>query len=873
VEVLVLVSDPARIASSPIVDPRAPGTIAAPSPRRTVGFVEHLATHGGAPALLTGTGAISYRALVDRVATFAAALGPVRRLVLLACSNDVDVIVAYLAALHGGHPVLLAAANQPHHVQALVERYDPDVVIGTDERRWRLDERRSGTRHDLHPELALLLCTSGSTGSSKVVRLSHENLQANAEAIASYLDIGPDDRAVTSLPMSYCYGLSVIHSHLLRGAGIIVTDRSVVDVCFWQQFTEHRGTTLAGVPHTFDLLDRTDFGSMRLPHLRYVTQAGGRMQPDRVKRYADLGRRSGWHFVVMYGQTEATARMAYLPPELTASRPEAIGVPIPGGSFEIDADAGVAEGELVFRGPNVMLGYAESPSDLATGRVIDRLPTGDIARKASDGLYEIVGRKSRFVKLFGLRIDLDQVERSLGDRGHAVLCAGNDEHIVVATTDCGSRDAIEQSVISRFGLATGAVRVLELDTFPRLGSGKPDYASLLELARAQASTEERAHTSRTEAIGGAFAAVFGPGPVDDRSTFVSLGGDSLSYVEVSVRLEEALGYVPPSWHTTSIAELKRLPPQRRALRSMDTTVVLRALAIVLVVGSHVGSFGLRGGAHVLLAVAGYNYARFQLARGGASNHLTRTATNIGRIAVPSVVFIGLVFLFVESHTLANVALVNNYFADGVWRYWYWFVEVLVHVLMVLALLFAVPAVRRAEQRQPYWFATGFLMLGLVLREISMGDPANQVFRTHSVFWLFALGWVAQRAGSRWQRVGVSVAAVLSVPGFFAEPAWDLAVVAGLLVVVWVPTVRVPVGANRVIGVLAAASLSIYLTHWQVHPLLTPHLPPTAVAGLAIVIGVVAWAVLRVVTTWLERGRAALGAGRSRGRAGSPAPVS
>ncbi|MER5836540.1 AMP-binding protein, partial [Streptomyces sp. NPDC002130] len=376
-------------------------------------FARDLAAHGDRTALITPSGEVTYRALAERVAATAERLGRTRRLVLLAGANRADALVVHLAALAGGHPVLLVPGDSTSTIDALTAAYDPDVVARPDEHgAWTLDERRRTSTHTLHPDLALLLSTSGSTGSPKLVRLSHDNLQSNAESIAAYLGIRQSDRAATTLPPHYCYGLSVIHSHLLRGAGLILTERSVADTAFWEEFRAARGTALAGVPYTFDLLDRVGFARMRLPHLRYVTQAGGRLAPERVAAYAELGRRSGWELFVMYGQTEATARMAYLPPALAHERPETIGVPIPGGSFRLRPVDGIASpdtGELVYSGPNVMLGYAETPADLALGRTLEELPTGDIARRAPDGLYEIVGRRSRFIKILGLRLDPHRV--------------------------------------------------------------------------------------------------------------------------------------------------------------------------------------------------------------------------------------------------------------------------------------------------------------------------------------------------------------------------------------------------------------------------------------------------------------------------------
>src|SRR6476619_4365758 len=276
-----------------------------------------------------------------------------------------------VAARAAGHVGLPVAAGRDH--TAILQTYEPDVVIDAN----GIQHRDQRGRHRLHPDLALLLSTSGSTGSPKLVRLSHRNLATNTAAIAEYLDIRETDRAATTLPMSYCYGLSVIHSHLLRGAGLILTDRSVVDDEFWDSFRCHRGTTFPGVPHTFDLLDRIGFDGSSVPDLRYVTQAGGRLAPDQVRRFAALGSRHGWDLFVMYGATEATARMAYLPTELAFDNPHCIGVPIPGGEFRIEptGDGRDGVGELVYRGPNVMMGYASTPHDLALGHRVDELHT------------------------------------------------------------------------------------------------------------------------------------------------------------------------------------------------------------------------------------------------------------------------------------------------------------------------------------------------------------------------------------------------------------------------------------------------------------------------------------------------------------------
>ena len=331
---------------------------------------------------------------------------------LLEGRTDVDGVVAYLGALAADQVVLLAGDSA---LDGLAAAYDPDVVVGARGRR----DVRPETAHELHPDLTLLLSTSGSTGSPKLVRLSAESLLANAASIVEALGIRATDVAATTLPLHYCYGLSVLHSHLLAGASLVLTERSVVDEEFWSDVAAYSVTTFPGVPHTYDLLDRSAFADRDVPSLRYLTQAGGRMAPERVQELVALGRRKGFDLVVMYGQTEATARMAVLPPDLAEVAPGAIGRPVPGGRLSLrpvpEAPEGI--GELVYEGPNVMLGYAEAPADLALGRTTHELATGDLGRLRPDGLWEVVGRRGRVAKVLGLRLDLDRVERLLAARG------------------------------------------------------------------------------------------------------------------------------------------------------------------------------------------------------------------------------------------------------------------------------------------------------------------------------------------------------------------------------------------------------------------------------------------------------------------------
>lgn len=828
----------------------------APRQPATPGFVADLAARGDRVAVIEPGGVeVTYRDLDERVTDAAHAIGAGRRLVLLASRNDLASVVGYLAALRGGHPLLLVPASDERQVAALVAAYDPDVVLSGGQ----VQRRRAGSAHELHPDLAMLLSTSGSTGSPKLVRLSAAGVDANAAAIAEYLGIRDTDRAALSLPLHYCYGLSVLNSNLQRGAAVLLLDCSVTEPRHWDAVRTHGATSLHGVPYTFELLDRVGFAEMvtsgRLPSLRYLTQAGGRMAPADVRRYAALGERAGWELFVMYGQTEATARMAYLPPRLAAAHPAAVGVPIPGGSFELrDCVDGV--GELVYRGPNVMLGYAERPADLALGRTVDALPTGDLARRGPGGLIEITGRSSRIVKPFGLRVDLDRVERLLADEGCIAACGGDDSGLVVAVIPGHDADRVRDGVADLVGLPAGRISVCELAEFPRLASGKIDYSEL----RPPASGPDPRLRCGSRPVLAAFHRVFPLQRLDEGATFVGLGGDSLSYVQMTMELERVLGHTPAGWPMAPIRELEARTPRRRAWTALETPVVLRALAIVLVVGSHVGLFTVLGGAHLLLAVGGWMFARFVLENetDGAPAPSRRILRSLCRMAIPTLLWVcyrAAVDADIEWH---NVLLLNQFLDPSAWGYWY--VEVMIQALLLLAAVFSVPTVRRLHRRFPFGFALGVLAVALAARGFT--DPGNEfsdrLMGIHLVLWLFVLGWVARAASSPGRRIAVAGLVLLLVPGFFADPVRDGIVAGGLLALLVVSHLPVPRSLAAPIGHIAAASLYIYLTHYAVFPALLPVLPPWAVVLGCLAAGILTWS---IVERWAPRWAGRLAAAR------------
>ncbi|GAB1642987.1 AMP-binding protein [Krasilnikovia sp. MM14-A1259] len=811
-----------------------------------------LAAFGERTALVTEDGEITYRKLAERVERAAAELGDRRRLVLVTGTNSVDAVVGYLGALVGGHAVMLTADHDAV-IGSLTDAYDPDVVCRPQHGRWSCVERRTGSVHDLHPDLALLLTTSGSTGSPKLVRLSHDNLRANAQSIADYLDIRPTDRAATSLPLHYCYGLSVLHSHLVRGAGLILTGRSVADLAFWELFRRARGTSLAGVPYTFTLLDRVGFDTMDLPDLRYVTQAGGRMAPDQVRRFAELGRRRGFQLFIMYGQTEATARMAYLPPERALTSPGAIGVPVPGGALRLapvdDAPTGV--GELVYNGLNVMLGYAETPADLSLGRTVGELFTGDLARQNEDGLFEIVGRRNRFAKVFGLRIGLQRVEAGLEAHGVQACCVAIDDALVVAVEGAEDREDLPRLIAARCGLPVRAVRVVPMPELPRQAPGKVDVQAVAAAAAvAVEATEPPADTSTMD-LRALFAEVLDRADVTDDDSFVSLGGDSLSYVEMSVRLEQLLGPLPQDWQDKPIRWLRArtAPVRRRRVRTLDSSVAVRAVAIVLVVISHIGISSFHGSAHLLLVVAGFNFGRFHVTNAPRRLRIRHIAASVARIAIPSSIFLAFVVPNDSRYNWYHVVLLDEAFGPRTGQGGeYWFVETLVYTMLAMLALLSVPLVDRWERRLPFLLPIGLLAVALTTRFHLVEISLVTHFSTPTLlFWYFALGWVVAKARAPWQRVVVTALGIVPICGFFDPSRHNMIILVGFLLLIWLPNLPSLPVLNRLAATLASASLYIYLTHWVVYPHLRIYSP-----WLALVVALVAGVLYHHGVDWTTR---------------------
>lgn len=445
--------------------------------------------------------AISYSQFLTKTESLADVVGE-RCLAMILCKNEVGSILGYVSFLnHNIVPIMVAGDLERGLLNSLIKSYKPDYLWAPDEVKsefsqydnkysdegYSLLKTEYTHEYELYDELALLLTTSGSTGSPKLVRQSYKNINANTNSIVEYLELDKTERPITTLPMNYTYGLSIINTHLYVGASIILTEKTIMQREFWQQFKENEATSFGGVPYIYEMLAKLRFFRMNLPSLRTMTQAGGKLSPELHKQFAEYALQNNKRFVVMYGQTEATARMAYLPYDKALEKYGSMGIPIPGGKFTlIDVNGNeITEpevtGELVYEGDNVTLGYAESGADLCKGdEWHGRNITGDMAKRDADGYYYITGRKKRFLKIFGSRVNLDETERlaKTAFPDFDLACGGVDDKMYVFITNGKAKDIVKKFLSEKLTLNQSAFEIVEIDKVPRNDSGKTLYKEL-----------------------------------------------------------------------------------------------------------------------------------------------------------------------------------------------------------------------------------------------------------------------------------------------------------------------------------------------------------------------------------------------------------
>lgn len=414
---------------------------------------------------------------------------PERSLIFLLAENKIGSLLGYIAALCNRIvPLIISANTEEGLYNHLYDLYQPEYLWMPESKAegkevifsaWEYCLVKTGNPSTpMYEELSLLLPTSGSTGSPKLVRHSYRNIEANADNVRRLFKLDGTEKAMAILPMHYTMGLSVIASHLLAGATLLLSGRSLLDKDFWATLKD--ATSFTGVPYSYEILTKMRFTRMDLPNLKVITQGGGKLTEAMWNTLTQYAQDKGKQFIATYGQSECTARMAYLPPEMAKEKICSIGVAEPGGQLSIVDDngnetfEGEAQGEMVYRGENVTLGYATCREDLLKGDENHGvMHTGDLARRDADGCYFIIGRLKRFLKIYGLRIGLDEVERMIKTKYKTdCYCKGDDEKLVVLVTDTKLQDVLPSFIEEKTHLFHQRIEVLVVKEILRNEAGK-----------------------------------------------------------------------------------------------------------------------------------------------------------------------------------------------------------------------------------------------------------------------------------------------------------------------------------------------------------------------------------------------------------------
>lgn len=431
---------------------------------------------------------VTYGDICDFSQVFAKYLSE-RSLIFLLAENRIGSLLGYTAALSNRIvPLVISANTEEGLYNHLYDLYQPEYLWMPETKAegkeiifsaWEYCLVKTGNLPTpMYEDLSLLLPTSGSTGSPKLVRHSYRNIEANADNVRRLFKLDGTEKAMAILPMHYTMGLSVIASHLLAGATLLLSGRSLLDKGFWSTLKE--ATSFTGVPYSYEILTKMRFTRMDLPNLKVITQGGGKLTEAMWNTLAQYAQEKGKQFIATYGQSECTARMAYLPAEMALDKVCSIGIAEPGGQLSIIDDngnetfEGEAQGEMVYRGENVTLGYATCREDLLKGDENHGIMhTGDLARRDADGCYYIIGRLKRFLKIFGLRIGLDEVERMIkAEYKTDCYCKGNDEKLIVLVIDPKLVDVLPAFIEEKTHLFHQKIEIQVVNEILRNEAGK-----------------------------------------------------------------------------------------------------------------------------------------------------------------------------------------------------------------------------------------------------------------------------------------------------------------------------------------------------------------------------------------------------------------
>ena len=450
-------------------------------------FFEKLDKFSHRNALITETGrAIKYKELLLTINKVEKLIKYKRSRVFLLADNSYEFIFSYYALLRKKSIIfLLNSSLEEDKINRLIKIYKPYFIFDCGGlfkkkiksfieiegiEKLKIFENKTKEKFQSSKKLAQLISTSGSTGSPKFVKQTFENIEINTADIVNALHLKKDDKTITTMNPSYTYGLSKINTHIYTGGTIILNKKTVFDKDFWNKVNDFKVTNFGGVPFFFEMLKKLNFHNFHLKNLKHITQAGGKLNLELLKYFEEKRKKLKIKFYVMYGQTEASPRMSYFDLTKYPKKIESIGKPLINTKFKI------YKNELIFMGDNVSLGYAKNLKDLKKGdENKGRIKTGDLGFKDNENFYFLTGRKKRISKLFGLRINLDDIENTLKKNNLNVKAIINDNKIKIKSSNLDEHDKIKSIIFHKFKINKNYIEVINNINLEK----KPNFKNLI----------------------------------------------------------------------------------------------------------------------------------------------------------------------------------------------------------------------------------------------------------------------------------------------------------------------------------------------------------------------------------------------------------
>lgn len=730
-------------------------------------------------------------------------------------------------------------------------------------------------------DLVGILYTSGSTGESKGVMLSHRNFVARAKCVSEYLDLNADDRILHLPHYSFGFGLDQLFNGFYAGAcGVLhnyVTPQALMKVLL-----EQRITGIAGVPTAMAALTALDWPLEIREHLRYIAIAGGRMPEGATRALRCLAPEAG--IFLMYGQTE-TLRSTFLAPGEVDRHPNSIGRAISVAKIHVvRADGTLCDpdepGELVQTGDTVALGYWNDPQ--RTAQIFRPAPaasapgtepaiavwSGDIVTYDEDGRLYYVGRQDDLIKTSGYRVSPSEIEDVLHASGlveaAAVVGVKHSEldQVVVAFVTTRGQEKLDRDGLFAYcrQQLPGYMlpyQIVHRDALPLNANSKIDrrrlvseygeqvHDTVLERPRAQlekpsaekADLMSRAleflgvRRRRSASVGEIFASAFNLRSVDDQKSFSSLGGDSLSYVDVSIALEDFIGHLPENWENMSIQELEQIPRSNSASTTIAPDVLLRAITILGVVAVHNRYSNLTGAPSLLFVLSGWSFARFAWTGDPAQVRQSIFGTMM-KVVIPTMLLMLMFFLGDGIIHWSTLFFYDNLVSAASPLFWEgsWFVQVLFQILLFMGILACIPGVAPLGEKHSYAFGIVLTIGGFLLHYVIAKTVHSPILTFGNLpqyfLWQFALGWLILHSKTQIQRL-ITLLILFGCLGAlttiydmtsdyvlsYHAPYWLLI---GTLLLLWMPSVPLPRIMAAPIVTIAKSTLFIYLFHWPIN---------------------------------------------------------